>query len=125
MKSKKGHGSADGNKSGSLIFNTTVFGGKSNEVQVNLEPGLYFALAGLGQWPPKFDTMFTVPPAKAPATLPTPQAKIRAIDFAFIGPTTLHDGELVGFENQGFLVHMNIGLLVKGREATSRSKRIC
>ena len=29
-----------------------------------------------------------------------------AIDFAFRGATTLHDGELVRFENDGYLIHM-------------------
>ena len=59
--------------------------------------------------------------AKSPATLPAPQAKIRAIDFGFKGPTTLHVGELVGFENEGFLVHMTIAIPVKSKSAANKA----
>jgi hypothetical protein len=34
------------------------------------------------------------------------QATIRAVEFAFRAPRTLHDGELVRFENDGTRVHM-------------------
>ncbi len=42
------------------------------------------------------------------------QATVRSIEFGFRGPRALHNGELVRFENEGFLVHMDI--------ATSRSR---
>jgi hypothetical protein len=45
--------------------------------------------------------------------LPAPQATVRSIDFAFRGPSMLHDGELVRFENEGFLVHMDLAFPVK------------
>jgi hypothetical protein len=31
---------------------------------------------------------------------------VSAIDFGFRGASTLHDGELVRFQNEGFLIHM-------------------
>jgi hypothetical protein len=53
--------------------------------------------------------------------LPTPAATIRAIDFAFRGPSTLKDGELVGFENEGFVVHMDIAFPVKNLKAAKKA----
>ena len=35
----------------------------------------------------------------------------------FRGPSTLKDGELVGFENEGFLVHMDIAFPMKSKKA--------
>jgi hypothetical protein len=58
--------------------------------------------------------------AKSPATLPTPGATIRSIEFGFRGPTTLHDGELVGFEDEGFLVHMDIAFPVKSNKVAKQ-----
>jgi hypothetical protein len=49
--------------------------------------------------------------------LPKAAATIRSIEFGFKGPSTLHDGELVAFENEGFLVHMNFALPVKNMGA--------
>jgi hypothetical protein len=36
-------------------------------------------------------------------------------NFRFGGAATLHDGELVRFENDGYLVHMTIAVPVKNR----------
>jgi hypothetical protein len=49
---------------------------------------------------------FTVAQSSAPATLPTPAATVSAIDFGFRGVGTLRDGELVRFQNEGYLIHM-------------------
>ena len=65
----------------------------------------------------KGHTAFTVPPSAAPAALPAPAALERTIDFAFRGPSTLHNGEVVRFENEGFVVHMNIAFPTKSRSA--------
>jgi hypothetical protein len=51
----------------------------------------------------KFHSPFTVTAAKAPATLPTPQATVRSIEFDFRGPTTLH-------ENQEGEPHTRLGM---------------
>ena len=51
-------------------------------------------------------TPFTIAKSAHPAALPRPAATVTAIDFAFRGATTLRDGELVRFENDGYLIHM-------------------
>jgi hypothetical protein len=89
---------------------------KNTEVQTDLAPGQYVAVNAEGdksaKWP---RTSFTVTAAAAPAALPAPQATERSIDFAFRGPTTLHDGELVRFENEGYVVHMDIAFPTSSR----------
>jgi hypothetical protein len=106
-------------KFGSLVFATEVEAGHTNEVQTNLQPGTYVALEQ-GEGPPKAHTSFTVLAAKAPATLPTPQATMRAVDFGFTGPTTLKVGELVGVENEGWVVHMDLAVQVKNLKAAKQ-----
>jgi hypothetical protein len=83
----------------------------TSDVQTTLEPGDYVALDAAGSKPAKFPrTSFTVAAAPQPAALPAPKATVRAIEFAFKGPTTLRVGELVRFENAGFVVHMIAGI---------------
>jgi hypothetical protein len=104
---------------GALVFSTTVNKGASSSYQVSLEPGTYVALdlTGNGKAP---QSLFTVTQAAHPASLPAPQATVASIEFAFRGPGTLHDGELVRFENQGFLVHMIIGIGVKNANTAAK-----
>lgn len=75
--------------------------------QVVLPAGNYIAVDsnvnGKGAPPHAF---FTVTASASPAALRKPQATIQAEEFKFLGPTTLHDGEVVMFQNIGFLVHM-------------------
>ncbi len=113
MKAGAGKDPNKATKYGSIVFDAEVRPGKTNEAQTILEPGQYVALGGSGEEGPKLKAPFTVTAAKAPATLPAPQATIRSIEFGFRGPTTLHDGELVRFENEGFLVHMDIAFPAK------------
>jgi hypothetical protein len=107
-------------KYGSLVFSAEVGTGHPSEAQTVLQPGQYVALATTGQGPPKLRTSFTVASAKAPATLPTPQAIERSTDFGFAGPTTLHVGELVGVENEGWVVHMDLAAQVKNMKAAKQ-----
>jgi hypothetical protein len=107
-------------KFGSLVFAAEAEPGHPSEAQTTLQPGTYVALGALGEGPPKLHTSFTVTAAKAPLTLPTPQAVEREIDFGFAGPTTLHEGELVGVENEGWVVHMNLALKVKDLKAAKQ-----
>jgi len=107
-------------KYGSIVFDAEAPTGKSSEVQTVLAPGQYVALSGQGEGP-KLKAPFTVTAAASPATLPTPEATIRSIEFGFRGPSTLHDGELVRFENEGFLVHMNIIFPVKSNKTASKA----
>jgi hypothetical protein len=63
---------------------------------------------------------FVISQAPQPRSLPRPGATISAIDFAFRGPSTLHDGELVQFQNSGFLVHPIQGIGVKNATTAQR-----
>ena len=103
-------------KYGSIVFDSEVSGSGKNEAQTVLAPGNYVALGGEGEGGPKIKSPeFTVTAAASPATLPTPEATVKSIEFGFTGPTTLHDGEVVRFENEGFLVHMDIAFPVKSK----------
>jgi hypothetical protein len=111
----------DTSKYGSIVFDGEVTSAHASEAQTNLQPGQYFALVPGENGGPKAHTTFTVTPSASPATLPTPQATIRSIEFGFRGPSTLHDGELVRFENEGFLVHMDILFPVKSKKAAGQA----
>jgi hypothetical protein len=122
---KKSQGSAgkDPNvtsKYGSIVYSSEVSPGHSREAQTYLQPGQYVALIpGEGKGATAHAT-FTVTAAASPVALPTPQATIRSIEFGFRGPSTLHDGELVRFENEGFLVHMDIAFPAKSKNAAKK-----
>jgi hypothetical protein len=122
---QKGGAGKDPNRTskyGSIVFSAEVSPGHGNEAQTYLQPGQYVALIpgekGTGS---KAHVTFTVSAAPSPAPLPTPQATIRSIEFGFVGPSTLHDGELVRFENEGFLVHMDVAFPVKNMKAAKRA----
>jgi len=104
-------------KYGSIVFDAEVTPGQKSEAQTILQPGQYLALKGEGEGSPKSYVEFTVSAAPSPAALPAPEATVRSIEFAFRGPTTLHDGELVRFENEGYLVHMDFALPTKSEKA--------
>jgi hypothetical protein len=121
IKSKKSKDPNAASKYGSIVFDQEAAAGKTAEAQTTLAPGQYLALAAPGEGPPKFKTMFTVTAAQTPAGLPKPQATIRSIEFDFRGPTTLHQGELVGFRNDGYLVHMDFAFPVKSKSAAKQA----
>jgi uncharacterized cupredoxin-like copper-binding protein len=107
-------------KFGTIAFDTEANQGQSRETQTTLQPGQYALMVGVGEGQPTVRTSFTVAASAAPVALPTPQATIKSIEFGFRGPSTLHDGELVRFENEGFLVHMDIALQVRSAKAAKR-----
>jgi hypothetical protein len=112
-------------KIGSIVADTEANPGTKSEFQTKLEPGTYIVLVVQGEkGEAALRASFNVTAAKAPTVLPAPQATIRAIDFAFRGPRTLHDGELVGFENEGFLVHMDIAFPVKNSKAAKKAVKL-
>jgi len=119
---KKAHGDTNvTSQYGAIVFDAEVPPHGSSEVQTSLQPGQYVAVLPGGEGKgSKAHANFTVSAAASPAVLPTPQATIRSIEFAFRGPTTLHDGELVRFENEGFLVHMDIAFPVKSKLAAAK-----
>jgi hypothetical protein len=119
----KAHGEINvTSKYGSLVFDAEVTPGQTNEAQTYLQPGQYVAVVpgeeGKGS---RAHALFTVTAAAAPVALPTPEATIRSIEFGFQGPSTLHDGELVRFENEGFLVHMDVAAPVKNMQAAKQA----
>jgi hypothetical protein len=117
LKAGAGKDPNEASKYGSIVFDAEVNPGQTNEAQTILAPGQYVALGGAGEGGPKLKAPFTVTAAASPATLPTPEATIRSIEFGFRGPAVLHDGELVRFENEGFLVHMDIAFPAKSKSA--------
>jgi len=99
----------------SLVYDGPEFSG-TNTDQVDLQPGNYFALnTGAKGSPPH--AAFTVSPSASPAALPTPGATVSSIEFGFTGAKVLHDGELVRFQNLGFLVHMDVWVRAKSLAA--------
>lgn len=86
---------------GSIVFFGFAAEGHPSSAETWLQPGTYVALEnGNGH------AVFTVTQSAAPALLPVPGAEIDTIDFGFRGASTLHDGELVRFKNDGYLIHM-------------------
>jgi hypothetical protein len=108
-------------KLGSIVFDVEATPGAPTEAQTNLQAGQYVLLVAAGEGEAQLRTSFTVKAAKAPVALPAPQATIRSIEFGFRGPATLHDGELVGFEDEGFLVHMDLVAPVKNMKAAKQA----
>jgi hypothetical protein len=106
----------------SIVFDGTITqAGKSTEAQTVLQPGQYVAIDAEGEQSSKWPrTSFTVTAATAPATMPAAQATERSIDFAFRGPSTLHDGELVRFENEGYVVHMDLAFPASSKTAAQK-----
>jgi hypothetical protein len=120
---QKAHGDTNVvSKYGSLVFDAEVTPGHSSEAQTYLQPGQYVAVVPGGEGKgSKAHALFTVSAVASPAALPAPEATIRSIEFGFHGPSTLHDGELVRFENEGFLVHMDIAFPVKSMKAAHKA----
>jgi hypothetical protein len=85
----------------SIVFDGTAVAGAATTAQTWLQAGNYVAANNGNGF-----AAFTVTQSAHPMTLPVPGATVRAIDFAFRGASTLHDGELVRFVNDGYLIHM-------------------
>lgn len=90
-----------------VVFDAQANTGTST-AQVDFAPGLY-AVTDVGAPTPSITT-FTITRASKPLPLPKPGATVSTIDFGFTGPGTLTDGELVRWQNSGFVVHMIIGI---------------
>jgi hypothetical protein len=120
---QKSHGDTNVvDKYGSLVFDAEVSNGQTSEAQTYLQPGHYVAVLPGGEGKgSKAHALFTVTAAASPVALPAPEATIRSIEFGFRGPSTLHDGELVRFENEGFLVHMDVAAPVKNMKAAKQA----
>jgi hypothetical protein len=103
---------------GSIVFDAEAGKGKATEAQTVLAPGQYVAVNAEGEksskWP---HSSFVVTASPAPVALPAAQATEKTIEFGFRGPAVLRDGEVVRFENEGYLVHMDLGFAVKSKKA--------
>lgn len=75
-------------------------------VQTTLRPGNYVALNTSGNGPAPSFAPFTVVASSSPAKLPAPSATETAVEFAFHGPSILHNGTIIRARNGGYLVHM-------------------
>jgi hypothetical protein len=97
---------------GAIVFDLSADKGTTS-AQTTLQPGNYLAIDLSSANPDPPHATFVIKQSQHPQSLATPGATISAIDFAFRGPSTLHDGELVRFQNSGFLVHPVQGIGVK------------
>jgi hypothetical protein len=88
----------------SIVFSPQANKGTSS-AQVSLRPGNYVAVDGASSSTLPFTT-FKITKSPSPARLPAPKATMSSIEFGFRGPGTLHNGDLVRFGNDGFVVHM-------------------
>jgi hypothetical protein len=88
-----------------LVFDQDAAKGTTTSGQTLLAPGNYVALDAShnGNAP---HTQFSVSQSSSPAALPAANATITAIEFAFKGPSVLHNGSVVRGVNGGYLVHM-------------------
>ncbi len=109
---------------GAVVFDAEGRAGATSEAQTVLAPGNYVALNAEGERSSTWShASFTVTSSTAPALLPAPEAVEKTFDFAFKGPRTLHDGEVVRFENEGFLIHMDEALPVRSSTAAAKLAR--
>ncbi len=104
---------------GSIVFDVSADKG-TNTTQTTLQPGNYLAVDLSSSSPDPPHAAFVVGQAPHPVSLPKPGATVTAIDFGFRGPGKLHDGELVRFQNSGFLVHQIQGIGVKNTNAAKQ-----
>jgi len=115
-------------KLGSIVFDNEGRPGGTSEAQTVLAPGTYILLNAEGENPtdpPHSVLTITGPPVAAvPSALPPAQAVEKTIEFGFRGPTTLKVGEVVRFENEGFLVHMNVAFPVKSKRAAIKAVKL-
>jgi hypothetical protein len=104
---------------GSIVFDVSADKGTTS-AQTTLQPGNYLAVDLSSSNPDPPHAAFVISQAPHPRSLPRPGATISTIDFAFRGPSIVHDGELVRFQNNGFLVHPVQGIGVKNAKAAGR-----
>ncbi len=105
-------------KFGSIVFDAEAGRGKPTEAQTILAAGQYIALNAEGEQSAKWArSSFAVAASPTPAGLPVAQATEKTIEYGFRGPSVLHVGEVVRFENEGYLVHMDLALSVKSKKA--------
>ncbi len=109
---------------GQIIFDADAPKGTTN-YQTVLPAGDYVALDTSSDNPAKWShTTFTVAQSASLAALPAASSTVRAIEFGFKTPRTLHNGKVVRFQNDGFLVHMVIGIRAKNSKGARTITRL-
>lgn len=99
-----------------ITYNTADSKGTTGTAQTVLTPGRWVALDTVNDNPAKWPgASFTVSKSGHRALLPKPAATVRMIEFGFTGPTIWHEGELIRFQNAGFLAHMVVAAQVKNQ----------
>lgn len=106
-------------KFGSIVFDNEA-PTKALEAQTTLAAGKYLAVSVGENGPVGQQAPFTVAESSAPIALPAPQVVEKTIEFGFKGATTLKDGELVGWEDGGYLVHMDLAFPVKSMKVAKK-----
>jgi len=108
-------------KLGSIVFDTEAGKGKAVEAQTVLAAGQYVAINPEGEKSSKWArSSFAVAASAAPVALPAAQAVEKTIEYGFKGPSVLKVGEVVRFEDEGYLVHMDIAFPVKSKKAAKK-----
>ncbi|HEV7528147.1 MAG TPA: hypothetical protein VGO29_04565 [Solirubrobacteraceae bacterium] len=108
-------------KIGAIVFDAEAGKGKPSEAQTVLASGQYIAVNPEGEKSAKWArSSFAVADSPSPVALPAAQATEKTLEYAFKGPAVLHVGEVVRFENEGYLVHMDLGFAVKSRKAAQQ-----
>jgi plastocyanin len=106
---------------GSIVFDADAPKGTST-AQTLLAAGNYVAMDTQGDNPAKWPhAAFAVAQASQPASLPAAKATVHAIDFGFKSPRTLHAGEVVRFQNDGYVAHMIDAVKVKNRRDAKKA----
>jgi len=104
---------------GSIVYFGSAIEGAPSSAQTWLQPGTYVALNnGNGH------AIFTITASANPVLLPAPAAEIDAVDFGFRGADTLHDGDLVRFKNDGYLVHMFLFAQAKSAADAAKAEKL-
>jgi hypothetical protein len=94
----------------SIVFDYDAPHGTS-QVMTRLPAGNYVAIDTGGQnGPTNLHSEFQVKAVQHPAALPAADATVKSIEFGFRAPATLKQGSVVRFQNDGWLVHMIIGI---------------
>jgi hypothetical protein len=108
-------------KLGSIVFDVEAGKGKAVEAQTVLAAGQYVALNPEGEKSSKWArSSFAVAASAAPVALPAAHAVEKTSEYGFRGPSVLKVGEVVRFEDEGYLVHMNIAFPVKSKKAAKK-----
>jgi hypothetical protein len=117
---QQAHGDVEAIKGYASVRFDRLAGRGKTSTQTALTPGKWVALDFAPSGQPPLQT-FTVTKSSHSMTLPTPAATVTMKDFAFTGPATLAEGELVRFRNVGKVLHMAVAARFKDMTAATKA----